>query len=102
MGWLVDTQQQIAVLVEAIAHQSRQIASLTAALSNQTGQCDAMTAALLSTLHAARATPGLRQLIEMRLEQGYSGLLARSESADYVAGFERLRDLVLIALKQED
>lgn len=97
----MDTQQQIVVLVEAIAHQSRQIASLTAALADQSGQCDAMTAALLSTLHAARATPGLRELIEVRLEQNYSGLLARSESTDYVGGFERMRDLVTIALKQD-
>ncbi|NYE23448.1 hypothetical protein [Pigmentiphaga litoralis] len=97
----METQKQIAVLVEAIAHQSRQIASLTASLAEQSGQTDALTAALLSTLHAARATPGLPLLIESRLEQGYSGLLARSESPEYVGGFERMRDLILIALKQD-
>ena len=97
----MDTQQQIAVLVEAIAHQSRQIAGLTATLAEQSGQSDALTAALLSTLHAARATPGLPLLIETRLEQSYSGLLARSESPEYVGGFERMRDLVFIALRQE-
>jgi hypothetical protein len=82
---VMDTQEQIAILVETISHQG--------------GQIEALAAALLTTLHLARGTPALKQAVEDRLEKNYAGLLARSENADYVAGFERLRDLVQGALK---
>jgi hypothetical protein len=81
----MDTDDKIAVLVQTVSQQS--------------GQIDALATALLSMLHLAKGTPGLREVIEQQLEHNYSGLLARSENSDYVAGFERLRDLIAIALK---
>jgi len=84
----MDTDQKIAVLVQTISHQG--------------GRIDALACALTSILHLARATPGLRESIEGRLEQSYAGLLARSENPDYVAGFESVRESVLSGLKDGD
>jgi hypothetical protein len=81
----MDTDEKLALVAQTIAHQG--------------GQISALTAALLCTLHLARSTPGLREAIETRLEQNYAGLLARSESQHYVAGFESMRDTVVAALK---
>ena len=81
----MDIQEQIAVVVHTISHQG--------------GRIDALNTALLSMLHLAKNSPGLREAIESQLEQNYSGLLARSENPQYVAGFESVRDMVVTALK---
>jgi len=81
----MDIQEQIAVVVHTISHQG--------------GRIDALNSVLSSTLHLVKSSPGLREAIEAQLEQNYSGLLARSENPQYVAGFESVRDSVLAALK---
>jgi hypothetical protein len=81
----MDTDEKLALIAQTIAHQG--------------GQISALTAALLCVLHIARGTPGVREAIEARLEQNYAGLLARSESQQYVAGFEAMRDNITAALK---
>lgn len=81
----MDTQEQIAVIVHTISHQG--------------GRIDALSSTLLSMLHLAKESPGLRDAIEAQLEQNYAGLLARSENPQYVAGFESVRDMVVIAMK---
>jgi len=81
----MDTQEQIAVIVHTISHQG--------------GRIDALNAVMASMLHLVKSSPGLRETIEAQLEQHYSGLLARSENPQYVAGFEGVRDTVLAALK---
>ncbi|MFJ3465148.1 hypothetical protein [Achromobacter spanius] len=81
----MDIQEQIAVVVHTISHQG--------------GRIDALNTTLLSMLHLAKNSPGLREAIEAQLEQNYSGLLARSENPQYVAGFESVRDMVVTALK---
>lgn len=81
----MDTQQQIAVIVHTISHQG--------------GRIDALNAVLASMLHLAKSSPGLVEAIEAQLEQQYSGLLARSENPQYVAGFESVREAVLGVLK---
>jgi len=83
--YIMDIQEQIAVVVHTISHQG--------------GRIDALNTTLLSMLHLAKNSPGLREAIEVQLEQNYSGLLARSENPQYVAGFESVRDMVLTALK---
>jgi hypothetical protein len=82
---VMDTDDKLALIAQTIAHQG--------------GQISALTAALLCVLHIARGTPGVREAIEARLEQNYAGLLARSESQQYVAGFEAMRDSITTALK---
>lgn len=81
----MDTDEKLALVAHTIAHQG--------------GQISALAAALVCTLHVARTSPGLREAIEARLEQNYAGLLARSESQQYVAGFEGMRDSIAAALK---
>ncbi|ARP87478.1 hypothetical protein [Bordetella genomosp. 9] len=81
----MDTDEKLALVAQTIAHQG--------------GQISALTAALTCMLHIARGTPGLREAVETRLEQNYAGLLARSESQQYVAGFEAMRDAIAAALK---
>jgi hypothetical protein len=81
----MDTDEKLALVAQTIAHQG--------------GQISALTAAVTCVLHIARTTPALREAIETRLEQNYAGLLARSESQQYVAGFESMRDTIAAALK---
>jgi hypothetical protein len=81
----MDTDEKLALVAQTIAHQG--------------GQISALTAAVTCVLHLARTTPQLREAIETRLEQNYAGLLARSESQQYVAGFESMRDAIAAALK---
>ncbi|HYG43518.1 MAG TPA: hypothetical protein VEA17_11420 [Bordetella sp.] len=81
----METQEQIAVIVQTISHQG--------------GRIDALNAVMASMLNLAKSSPGLREAIEAQLEQNYSSLLARSENPQYVAGFESVRDIVLAALK---
>ncbi|ANN78994.1 hypothetical protein [Bordetella flabilis] len=81
----MDTDEKLALVAQTIAHQG--------------GQISALTAAVTCVLHIARTTPQLREAIETRLEQNYAGLLARSESQQYVAGFESMRDAIAAALK---
>ena len=81
----MDIQEQIAVIVHTVSHQG--------------GRIDALSATLAATLHLVKSSPGLREAIEAQLEQNYSGLLARSENPQYVAGFETVRDAVQAALK---
>ncbi|CAM3527841.1 hypothetical protein BOSP111201_10320 [Bordetella sputigena] len=81
----MDTDEKLALIAQTIAHQG--------------GQISALTASLLCVLHIARGSPGLREAVESRLEQNYAALLARSESQQYVAGFETMRDSVIAALK---
>jgi len=84
-AFIMDTQEQIAVIVHTISHQG--------------GRIDALNSTLLSMLHLVKGSPGLREAIEAQLEQNYSSLLARSENPQYVAGFESVRDMIVGALK---
>lgn len=81
----MDIDEKLALVAQTIAHQG--------------GQISALTASLLCMLHIARSSPGVCEAIEARLEQNYAGLLARSESQQYVSGFEGMRDQILAALK---
>jgi hypothetical protein len=81
----MDIDEKLALVAQTIAHQG--------------GQISALAGSLLCVMHIARSSPGLREAIEARLEQNYAGLLARSESQQYVAGFESMRDLITAALK---
>jgi len=74
----MDTEQKIAILVQTISHQG--------------GRIDALACALATLLHIARNTPGLAEQMSKRLEDQYAALLRRSENADYVAGFDSVRD----------
>ncbi|ALM84136.1 hypothetical protein [Bordetella sp. N] len=83
----MDTDEKLALVAQTIAHQG--------------GQISALASALLCTLHVARGTPGLSEAIEARLTQNHAGLLARSESQQYVAGFEGMREQIKAALESE-
>jgi hypothetical protein len=84
-GDRMNTDEKLALVAHTIAHQG--------------GQISALTAALLCTLHMARNTPGLREAIDTRMEQNYAALLARSESQQYLTGFETMREQITSALK---
>lgn len=82
----MNTDQKIAVLVQTISHQG--------------GRIDALASALGTMLGMARATPGLAQLMEQRLERQYAELLARSENTDYVTGFDSVREALVKEVRE--
>jgi|GEM_PF-326706 len=84
----MNVEQKIAVLVQTISHQG--------------GRIDALACALGTLLHIARNTPQLAEQMTQRLEHQYSGILARSENADYVMGFDSVRESLVKAAKHAE
>lgn len=81
----MDTNEQMALLAEAI--------------STQGGKLDAMYACLTGILAAAKQHPEVADLVSQRLEHHYAGHLAQSQNEHFMRGFESARDLLNAASK---